>query len=387
MNASASEKFTCARQNRLYIKWGAIFIGLFVLAGCAMKPAHPPAAGEDAPKRFEVPRRSYPLTPAQEEVRRQATTAVEADIDGYLGRYIESVTAEYDGTGRLAKPGTRDILSAMARGPLVISADDMRELFPQYTASPASRSIHSISVHEAVTAMAQELYERALAVDDPRGNNSVLFVAGGVASGKTTAMRTIDAVKSAEIIYDSTMRRYESAHRRVQQALQAGKLVVVVYVFTPIERSAVWLVDRAVATGRVVAADAAARSHWQAQHTFLKLIKEFDGNSAVSFLLIDNSGAKAMLVKPAEMRNRLYSEDGRFKDLDAFIEYTRELIQAELKKYKANGTLIRETEEAFDAKKSTRSCAELSTLALCADRTCASRRSSAVMVGWRQSCV
>jgi len=352
MNPSAVKKFTYARQNRRHMKWGAIFIGFLLLAGCAIKPAHPPAAHKDAPKRFEVPRRSYPLTPAQEEVRRQATTAVEADIDGYLGRYIESVTAEYDGAVRLVKPGTRDIVAAMAQGPLIITADDMRELFPQYAASRASRSTHSISVHEAVTAMARELYERALALDDPRGNNTVLFTAGGVASGKTTATLTIDAVQraalSAQIIYDSTMRRYESAHRRVRQALQAGKLVGVVYVFTPIEKSAVWLVDRAVATGRVVPAGPAARSHWQAQHTFLKLVEEFDGDSAVSFLLIDNSGTKAVLIKPVEMRNRLYSKDGRFKDLNAFIEYTRELIQAELKKYKANGTLIRETEEAFE---------------------------------------
>lgn len=350
MNKSKPSAVKPVQRARLYLQWGAVCLVLFLVAGCALKPTQP---DRDDSSRFEVPRRAYALTPEQETVRRQATTAVEANLEDYLARYIENVTSVKSDDGRQLEPGTGDILTAMSLGPLVISADDMRSLFPQYSASPATRSTHSLSVHEAVTAMAQELYERALAVDDPRGNNIVLFTAGGVASGKTTAMRAIDAVRrsafSAQIIYDSTMRRYESGQRRVQQALQAEKLVNVVYVFTPIEKSVGWLVHRAVETGRVVPADAAARSHWQAQHTFLKLVEAYAGNPAVSFLLIDNSGEKSMLAEPLDMKDRLYSDDGRFADLDSFIEYTRRLIRAELDKSKREGKLIPATEQAFAA--------------------------------------
>ena len=345
----ASHPYLC-RNGPVGFLYVTLLVVLAQLVGCtATRETTAPTSQTD--QRFEVPRRSTLLTPEQEEVRAWATNAVEADINGYIARYIELVTTERDATGQVSVTGVRDLKSAMTRGPLVISADDMRELFPRYAESAASRSTHSVSVHEAVTAMAQELYERALAIDDPRGNNAVLFTAGGVASGKTTAIHTIDQVKraanSAQIVYDSTMRRHSSAQMRARQALDADKSVRIVYVYTPIEKSAVWLVGRAVESGRVVPADAAARSHWQAQHTYLELKKEFEGDSAVSFLLIDNSGARAVLAKPAEMENRLYSNDGRFGDMDAFIVYARGLIRAELETAKAEGRLIRETEKAF----------------------------------------
>ena len=330
-----------------------LFITFLFLIGCSVTPDQQTGPGISSAETFHVPRRNDPLTPEQEKVRQQVTTAVEADIIVYLGNYIEMMTEKRDQDGHVVKPGTRDLMSAMRQGPLVISADDMRSLFPQYAASPASRSIHSQSVHEAVTAMAAELYRRALLIDDPRGNNTVLFTAGGVSSGKTTAINTIDevhrAAMAAQIIYDGTMRNYESAHRRVMMAMDAGKLVGVVYVFTPIEKSAPWLVDRAVKTGRVVQANFAGRSHWQAQHTFLQLVNDFDGNPAISFRLIDKSGEKAELVPPATMKAKLYSDDGRFKDFEAFIAYTKKLIRTELEKARADGRLIPETEAAFKA--------------------------------------
>jgi hypothetical protein len=333
------------------------FLSLLVLSllvGCSTQSPQQPTLEKSADTSFHVPRRTdIPLTPEQERVRQQATRAVEADIDGYLARYIEELTVKHDSDGNVIVKGTGDMVSAMRRGPLVISADDMRDLFPAYAASKGSRSIHSQSVHEAVSAMAAELYRRALEVDDPRGNNTVLFTAGGVASGKTTAIRTIDAVKreamAAQIIYDGTMRSHEKSLRRINMALDAGKLVGIVYVFAPIEKSAVWLVSRAVKSGRVVQADAAGRSHWQAQHTFLKLIEEFEGNDAVSFRLIDKSTDESKLVPPEFMQSKLYSNDPRFPDMEAFIVYTKKLIRIELDKAKADGKLIPETEEAFKA--------------------------------------
>ena len=337
-----------------------VFLGLTLLVvlahlpGCSLMPAAPPSPGETG-RAFEVPRRATLLTPEQEMVRAQATSAVEADIDGHLARYIESVTTRRDATGKVSEAGVRDLQSAMARGPLVISADDMRDLFPQYTESAASRSTHSVSVHEAVTAMAQELYRRALAIDDPRGSNAVLFTAGGVASGKTTAIRTVEQVQraadSAQIVYDSTMRRQSSAQKRIRQALDADKSVSIVYVYTPIERSSAWLVERAVETGRVVPAAAAARSHWQSQLTFLQLQDEFGDNAAVSFLLIDNSGERPISVQPASLRFHLYGNGTRFVDMDAFIAYTIGLIKEELEEWRVRGRLIPETEAAFDVER------------------------------------
>ena len=332
---------------------------LLLCAGCStLPPGGPaatgaPAAGRDVPYTFEVPRRSTPLTPAQEDVRQQATSAVEADIDGYLARYLESTTTRRDAAGRLQAPGTCDIVAAMHRGPLLISADEMRDLFPQYAESAATRSQHAVSVHEAVTAMAAELYRRALLVRDPRDINIVLFTAGGVASGKTTAIESLadarDANQHAQIIYDGTMGSLERSREKIRKAMDAGKLVGVVYVYTPIERSVVWLVERAVETGRVVPAEATADSHWHAQQTFLSLVDEFAGDASVSFLLIDNSGERAQRVPPQTMHDWLYADDSRFVDEDAFTRYTKTLIREQLQRMNASGRLLPETEQAFDA--------------------------------------
>ena len=347
-----------SRLNSFILRALVVPLALLLLIGCAAQSDGPSTGGKSQDKTFHVPRRTdIPLTPEQEKVRQAATSAVEADIDGYLARYVEDLTTKHDESGNVITPGTGDIVGAMSRGPLIISADDMRDLFPPYAASKGGRSIHSQSVHEAVSAMSAELYRRALEVDDPRGNNTVLFTAGGVASGKTTAIRTVDEVKraamAAQIIYDGTMRSYEKSLRRMKMALDAGKLVGVVYVFAPIEKSAVWLVSRAVKSGRVVQADAAGRSHWQAPETFLKLIEDFDGNTAVSFRLIDKSSDESKLIPPelmqSFMQSKLYANDARYPDMAAFIEYTKKLIRVELDKAKADGKLIPETEEAFKA--------------------------------------
>jgi hypothetical protein len=335
------------------LRWIAIVVTLLLLMGCGARPDLKPVTETGSVKTFHVPRKNIPLTLEQEAVRQQATSAVEADIDGYLERYIEIITAEHDQDGRIVKPGSSNIVDAMRHGPLVINADDMRDLFPQYTASRASRSLHSDSVHEAVSAMAAELYRRALLIDDPRGNNTVLFTAGGGGSGKTTAIRTIDEIRrtalAAQIIYDGTMSSYKSSHQRVTQALEADKLVGVVFVFAPIEKSAGWLVKRAVKSGRVVPAVIAAKSHWRAQQTFLQLVDEYQGNPAISFRLIDKSDEVAKVVPPETMKRLLYSNDGRFKDMAAFVVYVKKLIRAELEKVRADGKLLPETEEAFKA--------------------------------------
>lgn len=344
-----------ARQVKLFTRpILAGLIGLTLLAGCATPP-DAPRTDVATTKTFEVPRRNLPLNAEQEKVRQQATRAVEADIDGFLARYIKNVTTEHGKDGSVPGEGTSDLKTALQRGALTISADDMRDLFPQYSKSAASRSTHSDSVHEAVTAMAQELYERALAIEDPRGRNKVLFTAGGVASGKTTAIRKIKpvqrAARAAQIVYDSTLRRFASAKRRIGQALKASKSVGVVYIFTPIEKSAKWLVRRAVKTGRVVPAFAAARSHWQSQLTFLRLLGKHGPSSSASFLLIDNSGDRPKLVPPESLHRHLYASSGRFADMRDFIRYASGLIRAELDRWKKAGKLIPETEAAFGLSK------------------------------------
>jgi hypothetical protein len=63
----------------------------------------------------------------------------------------------------------------------------------------------------------------------------VVFTAGGAGVGKTTSIRKLaelsHAVQVAEIVYETTLATYGSAVDRISQALVAGRMVSVVFVY------------------------------------------------------------------------------------------------------------------------------------------------------------
>lgn len=166
--------FTADDPNRRPRRALSALLGLLLLASCATAPETPrqDAQAKGTAQTAEAPRRGQSLTPEQQKVRQQTTRAVDADIDGYVAGYVKAVSTERNKRGAVTAAGVSDIRTAMTRGPLTISADDMRDLFPQYAKSAATRSVHSVSVHPTVKANALELYGRALAIDDPAARTS-----------------------------------------------------------------------------------------------------------------------------------------------------------------------------------------------------------------------
>ena len=308
----------------------ACLVGLLLVGG-PLGPLLPAAA------------RHGPLPPVaqsgaeQRRVREQSLAAVRSDPDAWIRRYLLRVTSRCTPQGVVLRAGTADLADAMRRGPLLISADEAKELFPAFARDHRSRSLHSGSVHEASLLLTDLLWQRALAQPSRPERRLVLFSGGGVASGKTWALAHSEAARGllprTAIVQDSTMSDERRARRRLDQALAAGRSVQVIYVFTPIEQAVRWLVERGMRAGRSVAATAVARSHWQSQATVLALADRYRRQPAVRFGLLVNAPGAALPLRPIDdLRPLRAAADPRFPDEASFRRHVAALVRQELRR-------------------------------------------------------
>ncbi len=285
-----------------------------------------------------VPSAVVPVSPAelQRQVRQQSLEAVRADPDAWIRRYLLRVTSRCTPRGVVIRAGTADLAEALRRGPLLISADEAKELFPVYARDNRSRSLHSESVHPASLLLTDLLWQRALAQPLRPERSLVLFSGGGVASGKTYALSHSAAARSlmarTEIVQDSTMSDQRQAQGRIDLALARGRTVQVLYVFTPIEQAVRWLVERGIQAGRSVAVAAVARSHWQSQATVLALAEHYRDQPGVRIgLLVNGPGADGRLRPIEELRALRAAADPRFPDEASFRRHVALLVRQELR--------------------------------------------------------
>jgi hypothetical protein len=177
----------------------------------------------------------------------------------------------------------------------VVNTDTARLLSRDYREDPIR---WTDAVHEPASALVKEVFQRRLNSDDlskdrpGREMGLVAFLAGGPGSGKTYATRNAHGagVEQAHTIYDTTLASYESAQRKVQAALDAGKIVLIQYVHCPIRIAIRRVYERALRTGRIVTIPVTVDCHLGARHTFLKLQQTHHAQVEVGFRILDNSG-------------------------------------------------------------------------------------------------
>jgi hypothetical protein len=193
----------------------------------------------------------------------------------------------------------------------VLNADDAATLFDEYN---QDRANYRVAVHPAATWIRDELFRRALDERAPEGRNRVVFTAGGNAAGKSTALAVTGIAKRAQVVFDSTFSNPEHAKRLIEQAIDAGKTVTVVHVSRPLAEIFAAMLDRAQREGRVVTIEQLIGSHRGSAQAVRDLSREFEHNSSVEFVFLDNSalGAREGTIELAapqdytESRKRLY---------------------------------------------------------------------------------
>ena len=230
------------------------------------------------PPRFRPPLKIDPFPGLSEEDR-----AIEARFSESLQRDLGHYKEEY-----------------RRRFGNVLNVDNARELSSDYLRDRTK----SLPVHEPGSAFIKELYREALAEPPPPGKEpTVLFTAGGTGAGKTSGIEGVPEIKkvqdTAQLVYDTNMNGYASSKKKIDQALEAGKNVQIVYVYRdPVEALVKGALPRAMrqeaqyGTGRTVPLEIHAETHTGSLETVRKLAETYRGEERVQFHVVDNSRGK-----------------------------------------------------------------------------------------------
>jgi hypothetical protein len=182
-----------------------------------------------------------------------------------------------------------------AEGGKVLNTDVARELSPEYV---FNRTL-SANVHEPASAFVKQLYAQKLAQQAPEGT-SVLFTGGGTGAGKTSSLAAYpDLRKNAEMIYDTNMNKLESAQKKIDQALEAGRKVDLVYTYRdPVEALVEGSLKRAMrmkeelGSGRTVPLAEHIKTHIGSRKVIGELQDIYGENPNVRIGMIDNRYGK-----------------------------------------------------------------------------------------------
>jgi hypothetical protein len=205
--------------------------------------------------------------------------------------YFERLTNDYTGLAAeyAALPQTD--------GGRILNTDDAREMSPEYRADRT----RSADVHEPSSAFVKQMYAEKLSQPTPPGmDNTVLFTAGGTGAGKTTglqeAAKVSQGIRNAEIVYDTNMNGFDSADKKIKQAMNAGRKVGIVYTYRdPVEALENGALKRAsrmeaeLGTGRTVPIDEHFKTHAGAREVMDQLQAKYGDDHRFHMTVIDNS--------------------------------------------------------------------------------------------------
>ena len=112
-----------------------------------------------------------------------------------------------------------------------VNSDLFKEIFPEYSASPAHRTLFNVPVHNSAAVLANELFHRQVAAKDPQGRRDVLFITGIPGAGKSTSIQNNKInLSDYKVIYEGQLANFEQAKEKIDWCLQ-HECEVTVYAF------------------------------------------------------------------------------------------------------------------------------------------------------------
>jgi predicted GNAT family acetyltransferase len=251
----------------------------------------------------DIPESNRALTPDQKRVE-DRMKAIVADVPAAEQAYSQVAGTE---------------------GGRIINTDLARKLSPDYDKDNQSRALHSNSVQEPSSWLADKLYFRRLA-EPPGESKTVLATAGGSDSGKSISLSSKDA-KKADIVYDGNMNNLPKTRRRIKAALDSGRDFHIQFTFRdPIAAWKEGVLPRAMKFGRTVPAEAHADTHNGSFKTVMALAKQYanDPRVKISVVDVDDASVKTLQdvakkryhITPDELRKIAIEEykNGRITD-------------------------------------------------------------------------
>jgi hypothetical protein len=224
--------------------------------------------------------------------RGDAETEGHGDVTDSFDRYLNTPQAVRDYKKHFGK---------------VISVDQAKELSPDYADSNSSRARLAAAVQEPAHKFAHRLFARELAKHSlPGQQDMVLFTAGGTGAGKTSTIRNADGAKlfrDAQIVFDGTLHDYQDGVKLIDQALAAGKRVVIVAVHRDLlEAFDNGVLPRAARQGRPVPVEEHVQTHKGIADALPRYVNRYQGNPRVQFVAIDNSRGAGGAVHAAHAK-------------------------------------------------------------------------------------
>jgi hypothetical protein len=170
------------------------------------------------------------LTPEEERVAAEVAHVLKQDLESYIQQYNH--LSETD-SGR------------------IVSADNAKELFPQYSASPETRTQFTYAVHPASAVLAKEIFCRKLEEPISPEERVVYLVTGPPGAGKTMAHGR-DVEKRVKVVFEGNITNLSTTFGRINDILAAGLLPIIVIVYAEPLVCIRRVVRRAIGDGRVV---------------------------------------------------------------------------------------------------------------------------------------
>ena len=154
--------------------------------------------------------------PDRAEVQERIARAIEADPEPFFARY-------------LAHP--------QSFGGRYVCSDLVKEMFPEFSASPEARGRYNNPVHNSAAVLASEQFRRMVADPNaPPEQDTVIFLTGVPGAGKTTAILSNEQLDpNVRVVYEGQLARPATVLPKIQRVLDAGMKPVIIAVHTPVE--------------------------------------------------------------------------------------------------------------------------------------------------------
>jgi hypothetical protein len=192
-------------------------------------------------------------------------------------------------------------------GKVILNSDDLFKMLPRYADNPDQR-IHLGPVLYPIAAKFTDLiYSRLLKIKVSK-DDTVIFTAGGSATGKTSILRTAGKTPGVSFVVDTTFSNAKRAISQVNRALRSERKVEIHYVYRDFRESVIGMVQRALdpKSGRIVPVDDMARTHFGAQRTILDALERYQDEPRVSTKLKENVGGKLRQINVESFVKRLF---------------------------------------------------------------------------------
>lgn len=277
-------------------------------AGARPEPTRPDRAAAAGAQRAQPAGEGGPTARRLREAEAEFDKNTEPTGNPITDRFSQKLRADYDAA--VAEYAARPD----AKGGLVLNTDTARELSADYLKDRTK----SADVHEPSSAFIKRVYAQRLHAPTPEGKERVVFFsAGGTGAGKSTGIAKLgDDLGSPEIVYDTNMNKAASAIQKIDQALEAGRDVRIMYVYAdPIDAfyqamSRAMNMAKREGSGRTVPIKEHINTHVGARKVIDQLQERYKDDLRVDFYGVNNSLGKGNAQQAAIADLPQVSENG-----------------------------------------------------------------------------